>query len=260
MFNKLSPKESYWGEVVLVDDETQSGRIKVSIPHVYGTEISTEDLPWALLKFPTRSSLDLPYVGEIVEITFKDNNRYYPLWNRFPSERDNKFNENDYPSSSIIIEKDLKDYGLDGNFRIYYSESGGINIHLTKEDYTSIIKVAPDHSISLSNGNTNKHIHISKESISLGSLEKSEYSGTLGEPTNESLDSLNDMVKQLAETLSDGLKQIGTAASSSPYTAALAGPTKALGIKVKTETSQTHQKNKDLFPSILSKLITLDKE
>lgn len=79
MFN-----DKYVGKVVDNNDPKKLGRLKVSVPNVYGN-IGKDSLIWAEPSFPYGGSNDtgiffIPEIGSLVEVTFTDGSPYKPVW------------------------------------------------------------------------------------------------------------------------------------------------------------------------------------
>lgn len=99
----------YIGLVVDNDDPKKLGRLKVSVPSVYGN-IKTEDLPWSEPCFPyghtDKGIFFIPELNSLVSVMFVNGSPYKPLWlgsifreneNVVPSEA-----KDVYPSRKII--------------------------------------------------------------------------------------------------------------------------------------------------------------
>jgi len=73
----------YIGLVLDNDDPKQLGRLKVSIPSVYGS-IKKEDLPWSEPCFPyghtDKGVFFIPELNSLVTVMFVNGSPYKPLW------------------------------------------------------------------------------------------------------------------------------------------------------------------------------------
>lgn len=257
IFDDITDKESYWGEVVSVDDDKFASRVKVRVITVFD-EIPTEVIPWAMPRYIDDRSHDLPYLGEIVQVKFMNDDINFPQWYRMRKSSD-KISKEDYPSSSTIFEKDLSKYSLDGGLSVRYTKSEGLVLELKRNDKISLITIRNDNSIILTNGNTKRSIHISNESLSLGSENKSQQPSVVGDDNHKALQKLNKTIKDLSEEMEKNLKLVGVAASASPYTRHLASPLKKYGLSVKKLIAQLYQDNEDFFPETKSTISTIDK-
>lgn len=257
IFDDITDKESYWGEVLSVDDPKFASRIKVKVITVFD-EIPVDVIPWAMPRYIDGRSHDLPYVGEIVQVKFMNDDVNFPQWYRMRKNSENITKE-DYPTSSTIIEKNLSKYGLDGYLSIRYRLSEGLALELTRNDKKSLIVIRNDNSIILTNGNTKKSIHISNNSLSLGSENKSQQPSVVGDDNHKALQKLNTTIKELSEEMEKNLKLVATAASASPYTKHLTSPIKKYASSVKSLIAKLYQANEDFFPETKSTISTIDK-
>lgn len=78
---------AYSAKVEYINDPTQTGRIKVRIPVLYGmpSDTKTENLPWARPCLPFGGGHDygayaIPPVGSTVWVIFEGGNIEYPIW------------------------------------------------------------------------------------------------------------------------------------------------------------------------------------
>lgn len=69
----------YWGEVISIDDETESGRIKIRVPE-FDKKIGNTNLVWSYPILPKFFHI-YPKIGEVVRILIEDTT--YPQRNRF---------------------------------------------------------------------------------------------------------------------------------------------------------------------------------
>jgi hypothetical protein len=258
MFDKILDAESYWGEVISTDDPTKASKVKVKIKTIYD-ELPDEHIPWALPRYLDGHSHDLPAVGDIVQIKFINNDIYYPTWYRIRKQSENLSNE-DYQSASVLIEKNLDKYNLDGELSVRYTQSEGLLLELTRDGNTSQVIIRNDNTILLKNGNTEKIIHISNESISIGSETKSQQPAVVGNDNHKAFDMVNDTIKSLSKLMDKHLDQLSKIAKSNPYTSLLSPPLKIYKQEVKMEIDKLHKNNADFFPETKSQIATIDKE
>jgi len=136
----------YIGLVVDNDDPKKLGRLKISIPSVYGN-IEKEDLPWAEPCFPyghnDKGIFFIPELNSLISVMFINGSPYKPLWlgaifreeeNVVPSEV-----KDVYPDRKIIktnsgyIMFDDKSQYIEikhrSGSRIVFTDDGNITIH-----------------------------------------------------------------------------------------------------------------------------------
>lgn len=257
IFDDITDKESYWGEVVSVDDDKFASRIKVRVITVFDN-IPVEIIPWAMPRYIDGRSHDLPYIGEIVQVKFMNDDINFPQWYRMRKMTDT-ISKDDYPSSVVISEKDLSKYNLDGSLSVRYTKSEGLVIELKRNNKISLVTVRNDNSVILTNGNTKRSIHISNESVSIGSENKSQQPSVVGDDNMKALQMINDTIKSMSEEMDKNLKLVSTAASASPYTKHLTSPLKKYASSIKSLIQKLHKQNEDFFPETKSTISTIDK-
>lgn len=254
----LNHFEEYWGEVVDINDPQQAGRVRVKVVSVFD-EIPTENIPFATPRYVDSQSFDRPFLGEIVQVYFLHNDIKNPQWFRI-RKSDMNITTDDYESYTLIKNKDLSQYGLDGKLNIGYTKTKGINISLERDGKNSEIIIGNDNTIELNNPNYGRSIHISNESISLGSQTKSQQPAVNGDDNHTALDMLNDTDKKVSETIQKHLDKLFQACMKSPYTTHLAPVFKAYKAELKSVTDKNHGDNDSFFPETLSTIVTLDKD
>jgi uncharacterized protein involved in type VI secretion and phage assembly len=140
-FNSL-----YVGTCVDNNDPTKLGKIKVTIPNIYGN-IQTEALPWAEPCFPygsiDRGIFCVPEINALVTVMFIDGSYYKPVWmgvvfrakkHVIPQEaKDNYPDVREIKTKTGYIKFDDKDEILEIKHRsgscIRFEENGDIIIH-----------------------------------------------------------------------------------------------------------------------------------
>lgn len=249
----------YWGKVVDISDDTKSGRIRVAVNSVY-QELPVDVIPWALPRYQNRHSHNLPELGSNVEIIFFNDDIMYPLWWQSRGEDNyHQLSDDDYESAIVIVDKNLSNFANDeGHVRIEYTKTGGYAVTLTKDDNTSIISIRADNSVYIKNGKTEQLIHISNDSISLGSETASAEPGVLGDTNVESLNKLNDFVDELSSTINSGLQNMSIAAGGSPYTIHMKPVISALKTQITLTVKKWHSANSKYFEKTKSRIVTLD--
>ena len=257
MFDKISDKESYWGEVVASDDPKHASRVKVRVKTAYD-ELPLEAIPWAIPRYADGHSHDIPAIGELVAVKFLNEDIYFPTWYRIRSTTD-KLSTDDYQSATVVTEKDLSLYELDGSLSIRYTKSEGLLLELVRNDNVSTIIIRNDNSIFLKNGNTDKVFHISNSSMSMGSETSSQQPCVVGNDNETALNMLNDTIKSLSEEMNTNLSLLSAAATASPYTRHLADIIRTYGTKVKALIATKHSANANFFPETKSTIATIDK-
>ena len=258
MFKKINKHESYWGTVVDVEDTLKAGRIKVKVFGVFD-EISDEHIPWAE-SIQDIVEHDLPAVGETVLVKFPTEVPYLLNWYRKRSMYEGRVTDaNDYASSSIILEKNLERYDLDGYVRISYTESEGLVHELTKEDKTSTVIIRPDGTILLQNEKSKQSIHIAEDNISIGREGSSQQPAVVGNDNHEALKKLNEEIKDLSIMMDSWLDKLFQVCSKISFLAPLAPLFKGYGAEVKSKIQSIHSANDKFFPETLSEVVTVDK-
>lgn len=256
-YDAISLDKDYWGEVVLVDDETKQGKIRIRIAGIFGENIPDENIPWAMPRFQHKEEYCVPPIGSKVQVRFLHNNIHFPEW-WLQKGKSNTMSDEDYPSGVLLFERDLEEFELDGKVSVRYTESEGLVTELTKNDNVSTTIIRPDNSIFLKNGSTGHVVHLSETGISLGTEEESAEPGVLGDKNREALDKLNENIKELAGTISSHLDKLKTASQSSPYTMHLVPLLIAFKAELDLTEKKTHKAIEEFIPSTLSEIITVD--
>lgn len=258
-YNKINSVEKYFGEVMLIDDLTRSSRIKVKIATVFD-DIPVEYMPWCYPRFLDGAESDMPAIGDIVSVSFMDNDLMYPLWYRFKTNENlSEISNSDYPNSTIVKEKDLSKFGLDGRLSIRYTPSEGIVVELKRANNKSVLNIRHDNSIIITNAKSKQSIHLSDDNISIGRETKSQQPAVVGNDNHEALKKLNAEIKSLSELMDSNLQALGAAAGASSYTKHLQPLFKSYGKAVKSTVKSAYNANNSFFPETLSKVVTVDK-
>lgn len=258
-YNKINSVEKYYGKVVEIDNKMRVSRIKVRVKTVFD-DIPTEYIPWAMPRYLDGAESDMPAIGDIVPVKFLDNDLMYPMWYRFKVNKNlSEISDEDYPSSTIIKEKDLSKYGLDGKLSIRYTKTDGVIIQLDRNDKSSTISILNDNTILATNGNSGQSLHLANDNISIGSKDKSQQPAVVGDDNLKAFQMLNDTIKDMASTMETSLQKLSTLAGSSPYTKHLQLPFKTYAKNIKEKVEKLHKQNGDFFPETKSKCVTIDK-
>lgn len=257
--DKINNFEDYFGEVVEIDESTQHCRIRVKVHSIFD-DIPTEYLPWSIPLFMDNSTYDLPYIGEIIHVKFENNDKYHPRWYRKHTKKYiTPLEDSDYKQSSIIFEKDLSKFDMDGYLSVYYSKTDGLKLELKRNDNTSNFIIGNGNDISINNGNSKQSIHIADDNISIGSLKRSQQPAVVGDDNKTALEMLNGTVKELFELHKEMCTILSKSASSSPYTKHLTVPFRNLGEKLESKMKMLYNDNDNFFPETLSAVVTIDK-
>lgn len=256
-FDKISDKESYWGEVVDVNDPKKASRVRVRVVTVFDS-IPVDVIPWAYPRYIDSQSHDLPAIGDVIQVKFLNDDIMFPTWYRI-RKHDDKLSEDDYKSASVVIEKDLSKYELDGSVSVRYTKSEGLVLELKRDDNMSTIIIRNDNTVFVKNANTGKILHISNESLSIGSETISQQPAVVGNDNQQALEMLNNTIQALANKMKDQLTQLANSASGSPYTRHLAKPFRQYGTAVKSLIDSKHSANHNFFPETKSTFVTIDK-
>jgi hypothetical protein len=247
----------YWGLVVDVNDPLKSGRIRVAVKSLFDL-LDVEQIPWSEAKYYNPRTFDLPKLNQIVSVEFKHDDIHQPVWFERKGVNNFELSDDDYASSTVVINKNLADYELDGELIIDHTPTAGLRISLKRADSTSIINIRSDNSVFIQNGKTEHVVHLSDTSISLGSEDASAEPAVLGNKNEEALNKLNDFVSELIDKLSAGLDKLSMVASASPYTMTLATPISALKSQIIETQSNWYAANAEFFPTTKSEIVTLD--
>jgi len=233
------------GEVIRTDDPLQLGRVKIKIFSKYD-ELEEGVIPWAIpYNQLSTGTCIIPKVGDIINTFFENDDDYVPFYFTTIKNSEDLLAEygEDYPKVwSLMYDKKLGEDGEgtpgeERTLEIFYTETQGLII---RKNLTYIQIKNEDESILLSNGKTQKSIHISDNGISIGSEDISAEPAVLGDTLEELLNSfITELAKISAIPTPTGPSgPIG----SSPNWAALAS-------KFKTD-----------FVNFKSKLVTIDPE
>tara|TARA_R110000737_G_scaffold331169_2_gene347278 strand:+ start:687 stop:1403 length:717 start_codon:yes stop_codon:yes gene_type:complete len=181
------------GEVINTSDPLQLGRVKVRVFGKYDN-LDEEVIPWAIPYNQLASGVVIiPKIGEFSNVFFENGDENIPFYTGIAKTNNDLLGEfgDDYPNVwSIVYDKTL---GQDRTLEIFYTETQGLIIRKNN----SFIQIKnEDDSILLTNGKTNKSIHISEDGISLGSEGTSAEPAVLGD-TLETL--LNDFITELGK-------------------------------------------------------------
>lgn len=253
----LNHFEEYWGEVVDVNDPQKAGRVRVRVESVFDS-IPTENIPFATPRYVDSQSYDRPFLGEIVQVYFLHNDVKNPQWFRI-RKSDTGVSDENYDSYTVLKNKDLSKYGLDGGLNISYTAERGLNVSLTRDNNLSEILIGNDNTIDIYNSNYGRRIHVSNENISLGSLNRSQQPAVNGDDNKKSLDYLNSTDKKISETIQKHLDKLYSGAMRSPYTSHLAPIFKAMKTELNSITNSEFDRNNNWFPETLSEIVSLDK-
>lgn len=258
-YNKLNSTEKYFGEVVEIDNSTRNSRVRVRVKTVFD-EIPAEYIPWAMPKYLDGGESDMPAVGDIVNVSFIDNDIMYPMWYRFRANSQiSAISDEDYPSSVILKEKDLSKYGLDGHLSVRYTQTDGVIIDLKRNDSVSSIAVRNDNTVAVTNGASGQVLHLASDNISIGREDKSQQPAVVGDDNLKALEMLNDTIKELSALMKTNLNKLSAVAGMSPYTKALELPFKLYAAEVEAKINALHQQNDSFFPETQSTVVTVDK-
>jgi len=147
----------YVGIVEENDDPEKLGRCKIRIPSVYGTDIPTDDLPWAIPDQTHIGSLMgsfiVPPIGGLVHVYLKNGLIYAPHYTTKVLHKENlpESRLEDYPDTLVFWESDnggylaynrarsRMEFRHDSGLRILMDDSG--NIQIDNSATTSDIKL-----------------------------------------------------------------------------------------------------------------------
>ena len=225
------------GEVINISDPLKLGRVKLKIYGKYDN-LDEQVIPWSIPYNQLSSGTTIiPKVGEIWNVFFENGDENIPFYVSSAKTNNDLLGEinSDYPKVwSIVYDKTI---GENKTLEIFYTETQGLVI---RKSSTFIQIKNEDDSILLSNGKTNKVIHISNDGISLGKIGSSDEPTVLGD-TLEKL--LNSFIEELGK-----IQAITTPSGPS-------GP-----INSSPQWSLLVEKFKTDWITFKSKLVTIDKE
>ena len=122
----------YVGTVEDADDPAKIGRCRIRVPLLYGPDIPTTDLPWAMPKYPVMfgmagraGSISIPKTGSVVELRFNNSNMYAPEYNTIEELADDVKTvlNSEYAGTHVVCSDG------DEDFMIYFTKNKGITIH-----------------------------------------------------------------------------------------------------------------------------------
>ena len=208
----------------------ENGNIKASAPGLFSFEDDPAKLPpimpWFIGSNCNSYSQPLKY-DDVWIMNFTDNPQQL-YWFR----KDRMINNENLPMNEENIEIVCnRDVGGDW-CSIYFSDGSGWV--MSKGD--SMVQIKPDGSINLNPGFKHRIIDVNAESISLGSMGKSEHQAAYG-----------DVIADVFLSLITALRQVQMAAMPNPMTA-------AIGAVLATSLPLIEQK----LPEIVSPHVTLD--
>lgn len=182
----------------------ENGNIKATAPGLFAYVDELDKLPpimpWCIGNNCNSFSQPLVY-DEVWIMNFSDNPQQL-YWFR----KDNIADNENIPLGETNVEV-LCNREVDGDWcTIYFSDGSGWVIGKGE----SIIQIAADGSILLSNGTPKRCININSKNISIGSPGESQHPAALG-------DGVSDVVMDICKLLS----AVGTKAMTNPYTAAI---------------------------------------
>ncbi|AFF28257.1 gp259 [Sphingomonas phage PAU] len=242
-----------YGIVADISDPMKKSRVRVRVFTRTDDEskISTDLLPWYTLHGNTNLH-SLPALNEIVKVHLYDDDIHVGEYERIKSTY-LALSDEDYKSGRILLSENLDNFEDSGIVEVSYRKETGLELQLRESKVT----IRKDGSISLYNKEYDKYIHLSNESISLGSDQKSAEPGTLGQTNVDMLNQLNDTINTLRDDLSSFLKDQAKLALSNPRTAHLAKGYIKCDATI-TKLTSTFKKNSSDFEKTKSKIVTLD--
>lgn len=249
---------SHWlGEVVDIEDPLFEGRIKVKVFGKFD-EIDKNDIPWATPHnnitggSSTGSGFhSVPKLGSIVGVIFENGNLFEPEWykiqhisNELKDEISGSYNN----AHSIIY-----DTVTEGGLKLFFTEDKGLVF-----DYKeSLINIKNDNTIIIKYKN-GKLIHIKKDSISIGSENKSEQPAVLGDNNKDALDSLADQINNLTIALQQYTAAQIAVTSSVPIYSPLSAALTTLAASISTIPGTIGKLKSITIPQTRSASVTID--
>lgn len=137
----------YIGSVIINEDPDFEGKVKIRVKGIFDN-LTDEELPWALPLSNVNGGssggfgeLHIPKVGQIMQVTFINDDMYSPYWLSFP-----KINaemkaeiEADYIDSRVLV------YDEDAKLKVMYLPNTGLDISLDE----SHVLISTDNSIKI---------------------------------------------------------------------------------------------------------------
>lgn len=253
-------KTHFYGTVINNDDPKKIGRVKVKVNGVYDN-IEDSIIPWALPKNIAFNRLEPPPIGSELQIEFIEGEIMCPMWYIFngKSSSDMNIEDGDYITSSVLLYKDLLDYDGKGIVRVMFTETDGLTLEFEKDDNVSHIQLRKDNTVYFKNSQFDKVVHISNESISLGTEGKSSEPAVLGDKNNEALDNTNDTIKEMSGIIETYASLMNSICQSSSILRPLSVPNQKLQLELKSKISTiNYERNKLHYPTTKSKIVSLD--
>ncbi|BAV39288.1 phage-related baseplate assembly [Tenacibaculum phage pT24] len=253
-------ENGYFGTVIDNDDPKKIGRVKVRVNGFYDN-VDESIIPWAIPKNISFNRLDPPPIDSIVQIDFIEGEIMCPIWYTFngKSANDMGIDDNEYTKSAVLLYKDLEEYESSGLVKVLFTEKDGLILQYDKDDESAIINLRKDNTLYFKNSQYDKVIHLSNESISLGSEDKSEEPATLGQTNHDALDMTNETIKAFSEIVDSFAKEASQICIKSSVLMPLFAPFLKLNTQLKSQISgKMYKSNKDFYPKTKSKIVSLD--
>lgn len=250
----------YYGKVIDNDDPKGLGRVKVRVNGYYDN-IDESIIPYALPKNISFNRLDPPPIGSEVQIEFIEGQIMCPVWYVFNGKNAEEMgiDQGEYTKSAVLLFKDLVEYGNKGKVKVVFTEKDGLVLEYEKDDNICQINLRRDNTIYFKNSNFDKVIHLSNESISLGTEDVSDEPAVLGDKNNEALDHTNDTIKDFATILETQCKILFAVCNASSILRPLAPSFKLIETQLKAQIiTASFNRNKAFYPTTKSKIVSLD--
>lgn len=250
----------YYGKVIDNDDPKGIGRIKVRVNGFYD-DIQDDIIPYAIPKNVSFNRLDPPPIGSEVQIEFIEGEIMCPVWYVFNGKKaeDMGIKQDQYTKSAVLLYKNLEDYENSGIVKVLFTEKDGLVLEYEKDDNISQINLRKDNTVYFKNSNFDKVVHISNESISLGTEDRSAEPAVLGDKNNEALDHTNDTIKEFATILESNLKTLFTVCNASAILRPLVPSIKLMETQLKAQIiTAAFERNEKFYPTTKSEIVSLD--
>lgn len=250
----------FYGTVIDNDDPKKIGRVKVRVNGVYD-DIEESIIPWSLPKNVSFNRLDPPPKGSEVQIEFIEGEIMCPMWYVINGKKasDMGVEDGDYTKSAVLLYKDLREYENKGIVRVMFTEKDGLTLEYEKDDNISHIQLRKDNTVFFKNSQFDKVVHISNESISLGTEDVSAEPAVLGDKNNEALDHTNETIKELSGIIEMYATTMDKICKASSILRPLSVPHQLLENQLRLQISTTSfNRNKKFYPTTKSKIVSLD--
>lgn len=249
-----------FGTVIDLDDPKRIGRIKVKVNGYYDA-IADDIIPWAIPKNIAFNRLDMPPIGSVVQVDFIEGEIMLPCWHTHNGKSADEMGieEDQYKKSAVLLYKDLTEYESEGIVRVMFTESDGLTLEYKKGEEVSHMQLRADNTVMFKNSQFDKVVHISNESISLGTEGVSDEPATLGQTNHDALDKTNETIRKLSTIVEGYADEMMKICLKSSILTPLVSPNISLKSDLSSDISSGKcDENKEFYPKTKSEIVSLD--